>query len=154
MSDLIKKTAAELAAAMTAGEASAVEVAQAHLDRIGAVDEEVKAFLHVAADDALAQAREVDRKRAAGEPVLLHAASQVEDLGLLGGSEVVVAEKVLGHGGLRLGGGYASLAWVRIAGRAAVNSRASASVRISGGASRTASGCTALTRKPLSCAAW
>jgi aspartyl-tRNA(Asn)/glutamyl-tRNA(Gln) amidotransferase subunit A len=69
MSELIRKTAAELAAAVTAGEVSAAEVAQAHLDRIGAVDGEVKAFLHVAADDALAQARAVDRKRAAGEPL-------------------------------------------------------------------------------------
>jgi aspartyl-tRNA(Asn)/glutamyl-tRNA(Gln) amidotransferase subunit A len=69
MSELIRKTAAELAAAVTAGEVSATEVTQAHLDRIGTVDGEVKAFLHVAADDALAQAREVDRKRAAGEPL-------------------------------------------------------------------------------------
>src|ERR1700754_1365639 len=69
MSELIKKSAAELAAAVTAGEVSAAEVTQAHLDRIGAVDMEVKAFLHVAADDALAQTREVDRKRAAGEPL-------------------------------------------------------------------------------------
>ena len=69
MSELIRRTAAELAAAVTAGEVSAAEVTQAHLDRIGAVDGEVKAFLHVAADDALAQAREVDRKRAAGEPL-------------------------------------------------------------------------------------
>ena len=69
MSELIRKTASELAAAVTAGEVSAAEVTQAHLDRIGAVDGEVKAFLHVAADDALAQAREVDRKRAAGEPL-------------------------------------------------------------------------------------
>src|ERR1700749_5165332 len=69
MSELIRKTAAELAAAVTAGEVSAAEVTQAHLDRIGAVDGEVRAFLHVAADDALAQAREVDRQRAAGEPL-------------------------------------------------------------------------------------
>jgi aspartyl-tRNA(Asn)/glutamyl-tRNA(Gln) amidotransferase subunit A len=69
MSELIRKTAAELAAAITAGEVSAAEVTQAHLDRIGAVDGEVKAFLHVAADDALAQARAVDKKRAAGEPL-------------------------------------------------------------------------------------
>ena len=69
MNELIKKTAAELAAAVTAGERSAAEITQAHLDRIAAVDGEVRAFLHVAADDALAQAREVDRKRAAGEPL-------------------------------------------------------------------------------------
>src|SRR3984885_4341485 len=69
MSELTNESAAELAAAMTAGEVSATEVTQAHLDQIGAVDGEVKAFLHVAADDALAQAREVDRKRAAGEPL-------------------------------------------------------------------------------------
>src|ERR1700744_1589601 len=68
MSELIRKTAAEVPAAVTAGEVSAAEVTQAHLDRIGAVDGEVRAFLHVAADDALAQAREVDRKRAAGGP--------------------------------------------------------------------------------------
>jgi aspartyl-tRNA(Asn)/glutamyl-tRNA(Gln) amidotransferase subunit A len=64
---LIFKTAAELAAAVTAGEVSAAEVTQAHLDRIAAVDGSVNAFLHVNADDALAQAREVDRRRAAGE---------------------------------------------------------------------------------------
>ncbi|MGH2927693.1 MAG: amidase family protein, partial [Solirubrobacteraceae bacterium] len=69
MTELIEKTAAELAAAMNAGQASAVEVTKAHLDRIGAVDGAVKAFLHVAGEDALAQAREVDRKRAAGEPL-------------------------------------------------------------------------------------
>jgi aspartyl-tRNA(Asn)/glutamyl-tRNA(Gln) amidotransferase subunit A len=67
MSELIKKTAAELAAAVAAGETSAVEVTSAHLEQIAAVDGQVRAFLHVAADDALAQAREVDRRRAAGE---------------------------------------------------------------------------------------
>jgi aspartyl-tRNA(Asn)/glutamyl-tRNA(Gln) amidotransferase subunit A len=67
MSELIKKTAAELAAAVAAGETSAVEVTTAHLEQIAAVDGQVRAFLHVAADDALAQAREVDRRRAAGE---------------------------------------------------------------------------------------
>ena len=41
-----------------------------------------------------------------------------------------------------------SAACVRMAGSAATNSAASAWVRISGGAIRTASGCTALTRKP------
>ena len=67
--ELIKKTAAELAALIASGEASAAEVAQAHLDRIAAVDGSVKAFLHVDEEIVLAQARAVDAKRAAGEPL-------------------------------------------------------------------------------------
>ena len=46
---------------------SAVEVAQAHLDRIDAVDGAVHAFLHVSTESALAQARAVDAARAAGD---------------------------------------------------------------------------------------
>ena len=65
--DLIRRTAAELATLLAAREVSAVEVAQAHLDRIAAVDGAVHAFLHVAGEQALAQAREVDAARAAGE---------------------------------------------------------------------------------------
>ena len=38
MSDLIRKDASELAGLVSSGEVSAVEVAQAHLDRIAAVD--------------------------------------------------------------------------------------------------------------------
>jgi aspartyl-tRNA(Asn)/glutamyl-tRNA(Gln) amidotransferase subunit A len=66
---IIKKTAAELAALIASGEASAAEVAQAHLDRINAVDGSVKAFLHVDEETVLAQARAIDAKRAAGEPL-------------------------------------------------------------------------------------
>ena len=55
-------------ALMAAGEASAVEVAEAHLDRIAAVDGAVKAFLHVDRELVLEQARRVDARRAAGEP--------------------------------------------------------------------------------------
>ncbi|WP_283134136.1 Asp-tRNA(Asn)/Glu-tRNA(Gln) amidotransferase subunit GatA [Rhizohabitans arisaemae] len=64
---LIHKSAAELAALIASGEVSAVEVSRAHLDRIAEVDEQVGAFLHVAEDAALAQARAVDARRAAGE---------------------------------------------------------------------------------------
>ncbi|MEZ0068526.1 aspartyl-tRNA(Asn)/glutamyl-tRNA(Gln) amidotransferase subunit A [Streptacidiphilus sp. MAP12-20] len=67
MTDLIRNTAAETAHAIASGEVSAVEVAQAHLDRIGAVDEKVHAFLHVDTEGALAAARAVDEKRAKGE---------------------------------------------------------------------------------------
>ncbi|GIH92490.1 Asp-tRNA(Asn)/Glu-tRNA(Gln) amidotransferase subunit GatA [Planobispora siamensis] len=64
---LIHKTAAELGALVASGEVSAVEVAQAHLDRIDAVEPKVNAFLHVDAETTLAQARRVDERRAAGE---------------------------------------------------------------------------------------
>ncbi|GAA4865200.1 Asp-tRNA(Asn)/Glu-tRNA(Gln) amidotransferase subunit GatA [Kitasatospora terrestris] len=67
MTELIKFTAAETAAAISKGEVSAVEVAQAHLDRINAVDEKVNAFLHVDTEGALKAARTVDDKRARGE---------------------------------------------------------------------------------------
>jgi aspartyl-tRNA(Asn)/glutamyl-tRNA(Gln) amidotransferase subunit A len=67
--ELTRLTAAQIAAAIAAGQVSAVEVTQAHLDRIVAVDSDVHAFLHVAGLGALAAAEEVDRKRAAGEPL-------------------------------------------------------------------------------------
>ena len=67
--ELTRMTAAELAAAIAAGETSAVEVTRAHLDRISAVDERVHAFLHVARDEALAAAAAVDERRRAGEPL-------------------------------------------------------------------------------------
>jgi aspartyl-tRNA(Asn)/glutamyl-tRNA(Gln) amidotransferase subunit A len=64
--EVIKKTAAELAALIAAGEVSAAEVAREHLDRIDAVDGSVRAFLHVDEETVLAQARAVDDRRAAG----------------------------------------------------------------------------------------
>jgi aspartyl-tRNA(Asn)/glutamyl-tRNA(Gln) amidotransferase subunit A len=67
MTDLIYSTAAETAASIAAGDVSAVEVAQAHLERIDAVDAKVHAFLHVDAEGALAAARAVDARRARGE---------------------------------------------------------------------------------------
>src|SRR3984957_17815574 len=67
--DLTRLTAAQIAGAVAAGQVSAVEVTRAHLDRIAAVDPDVHAFLHVAPQLAGAAAAEVDRKRAAGEPL-------------------------------------------------------------------------------------
>lgn len=67
MSDLIRKDASELAGLVSSGEVSAVEVAQAHLDRIAAVDGEVHAFLHVDTEGALVSAAAVDAKVKAGD---------------------------------------------------------------------------------------
>ncbi len=66
-SDLTALSAADIGQSVAAGDVSAVEVAQAHLDRIGAVDGSVRAFLHVDADGALAAAADIDRRRGAGE---------------------------------------------------------------------------------------
>ncbi|MDO9497514.1 MAG: amidase family protein, partial [Nocardioides sp.] len=68
MSDLTRRTAADLADALASGETTSVEITQASLDRIGAVDGAVHAFLHVDAEGALAQAAESDARRAAGQP--------------------------------------------------------------------------------------
>jgi aspartyl-tRNA(Asn)/glutamyl-tRNA(Gln) amidotransferase subunit A len=59
-------TAAGLAGKIAAGEVSSVEVTQAHLDRIAAVDGGVHAFLHLN-EKALESAASVDAKRKAGD---------------------------------------------------------------------------------------
>jgi aspartyl-tRNA(Asn)/glutamyl-tRNA(Gln) amidotransferase subunit A len=64
---VINKTAAQMADALAKGETTSVALTQAHLDRINSVDSKVKAFLHVDKDGALAQAADVDAKRAKGE---------------------------------------------------------------------------------------
>ncbi len=64
---MINKTAAQMAEALAKGETTSVELTQAHLDRVAAVDGQIKAFLHVDTEGALAQAKDVDARRAKGE---------------------------------------------------------------------------------------
>ena len=64
---MINKTAAQMADALAKGETTSVELTQAHLDRVAEVDGQVKAFLHVDSEGALAQAKDVDARRAKGE---------------------------------------------------------------------------------------
>jgi aspartyl-tRNA(Asn)/glutamyl-tRNA(Gln) amidotransferase subunit A len=66
MNELTRMSAAELAGHLSLGDVSSVEATQAHLDRISAVDGQVHAFLHVSAD-AIAHAKRIDERRAAGE---------------------------------------------------------------------------------------
>ncbi|SFC39561.1 aspartyl/glutamyl-tRNA(Asn/Gln) amidotransferase subunit A [Nocardioides terrae] len=67
----IRKTAAEQADALAAGEVTSVELVQAHLDQIAATNGDLNAFLHVDVPGALAQAAASDERRSAGSP--LHA---------------------------------------------------------------------------------
>ena len=66
---LVEKTAGELLQLLSGGEISSVELTQAYLDRIEAHDAKIGAFLRTTADQALAQAKAVDEKRAAGTTV-------------------------------------------------------------------------------------
>jgi aspartyl-tRNA(Asn)/glutamyl-tRNA(Gln) amidotransferase subunit A len=65
--DLTRRTAAELADLLAAGEGSSRNPTAAHLERTRAVDDRTHAYLHVAAESALSSADDVDRRRAAGE---------------------------------------------------------------------------------------
>lgn len=67
MSDLTKLSASELADKIHAREVSSVEVTEAHIARIAEVDGEINAFLHVAGEQALLAAAEVDRAIAGGQ---------------------------------------------------------------------------------------
>jgi aspartyl-tRNA(Asn)/glutamyl-tRNA(Gln) amidotransferase subunit A len=67
MTDLVRLSAAELAAKIAAKEVSSVEATRACLDQIAQTDEKYHAFLHVAQEQALASAAAVDKAVAAGE---------------------------------------------------------------------------------------
>ncbi|MER7591110.1 Asp-tRNA(Asn)/Glu-tRNA(Gln) amidotransferase subunit GatA [Micromonospora sp. NPDC127501] len=97
MSDLISMTATEIASLVAGGETSAVEVTQAHLDRIAAVDDRVHAFLHVDTEGALAAARAVDERRAAGEELgpLAGVPVAVKDVLATRGVPTTVGSKIL-----------------------------------------------------------
>ncbi|GAB1642697.1 Asp-tRNA(Asn)/Glu-tRNA(Gln) amidotransferase subunit GatA [Krasilnikovia sp. MM14-A1259] len=97
MSDVTRMTATEVAALISGGEASAVEVATAHLDRIDAVDPRVHAFLHVDREGALAAARAVDERRAAGQELgpLAGVPVAVKDIVATRGVPTTAASKIL-----------------------------------------------------------
>jgi aspartyl-tRNA(Asn)/glutamyl-tRNA(Gln) amidotransferase subunit A len=65
--DLTRLDAATLGGKIAAGEVSSTEATRACLDQIAATDERYHAFLHVAADEALAAAAAVDAAVSAGE---------------------------------------------------------------------------------------
>ncbi len=96
-SDLTRSSAAELAHALDAREVSSVELVQAHLERIAAVDGDVHAYLHVDGDGALAAARDVDERRSAGEElhVLAGVPIAVKDVMATRGMPTTCGSKIL-----------------------------------------------------------
>ena len=94
---MIFKTAAEMANALKAGEISAVELTQAHLQRISEVDEKVKAFLFVDSEGALAQAKDVDVRRNKGEklPPLAGVPLALKDVMVQKGIPTTCGSKIL-----------------------------------------------------------
>ncbi len=65
--DLCFSSLAQVSAQLAAGEVSAVQLTQAVIDQTAAVDARVQAFNSTNVEDALAQARASDQRRAAGQ---------------------------------------------------------------------------------------
>ncbi len=74
-------TAGQLLEQISSGDVSCVDVTKAYLDAIQQRDDSVNAFLHVNAENAIAQANSIDERRAAGEKI-----------GRLGGLPVAVKD--------------------------------------------------------------
>ncbi len=66
---LSERSATEIVSAVRAGDISAVECVTAFLDRIELLDGKVNAFLAVNREQTLAQAADIDARRAAGKPI-------------------------------------------------------------------------------------
>ncbi len=67
MNDLTALTIREAADLLAAGSITSTELTGAHLDRIAALDGEIRAFITVTADRALTRAAEADTRRRKGE---------------------------------------------------------------------------------------
>ncbi|MFM7139701.1 MAG: Asp-tRNA(Asn)/Glu-tRNA(Gln) amidotransferase subunit GatA [Actinomycetes bacterium] len=97
MSDLTKLSAVELSEKLEKKEISAVEVTNAHFDRIESLDSKVKAFLYLDKKGALSQAEEIDKARKenktlnklAGVPLALKDVLTQKDIPTTCGSKIL-----------------------------------------------------------------
>ena len=83
MTELWRRDAGELAGMIRDGETTSAEVIEAHLERIGAVNDKLNAIVHVMADEARAGAAAADEAVAAGR-----------DIGPLGGVPFTIKENI------------------------------------------------------------
>ena len=99
MSGLHTKTAIELLDLLDGGDVSAVEVTQAHLDRIAATEDQVQAFLTVMGEAALAKAKDVDARRSSGQQVgaLAGVPVALKDIFTTRGVTTTCGSKILEH---------------------------------------------------------
>ena len=67
--ELYEYTVHELVDKLKKGEVTSVEITKSYFDRIKEIDPKVKAYVSTMEEEAMAKAKEVDEKRAKGEPV-------------------------------------------------------------------------------------
>jgi aspartyl-tRNA(Asn)/glutamyl-tRNA(Gln) amidotransferase subunit A len=96
---LIERSAVELLADLEARRVSSEELTRAYLERIEKHDGAVKAFLLVNPDAALARAREIDARRAAGQGVgrLAGLPVAIKDVICTEGVKTTCASRILEH---------------------------------------------------------
>jgi aspartyl-tRNA(Asn)/glutamyl-tRNA(Gln) amidotransferase subunit A len=87
MASLTGLTSTQLQDGFHNGEFTAVEIAQAALDAIAQTDDKISAYITVMNEQALAQARDIDRRKAAGEK-----------LGSLAGTTIAVKDNMATDG--------------------------------------------------------
>ncbi len=93
---LCSLTIEEALAGLRAGDFSSVELTQAYLDRIAAVDGEIRAYLTVTASQALAQAQQADDRRRQGDDApLLGVPLAIKDVLATEGVETTCGSRIL-----------------------------------------------------------